>query len=272
MSATECADYTMLLHCFSGCRCDAESICNAIGLSLAHLYPTRYALRCARSAGAMPAAPEHVPSGNLNVEVDPKFKRLSQESRKHPARKQQVQALANELGVSVQSLNSLRVGWADVGGGRWIVPERDHRRRIVGINYRHLDGFRTAAKGGHRGLILPHESSETGTVYVCEGTSDTAAMLSGGRFAIGRPSAQGSALVRGWLARFVLDNCDGRRVVIVGDRDDAGITGARELAAWLAEECGREIRWGLPLPGHKDVREQWVATGNVKLKLQGEQS
>jgi hypothetical protein len=261
-----------LLHCFSGCHCDAESICEALGLSLAHLYPTPYALRCARVAGIEPATKSHVPAGSPNVEIDPKFKLRVVECRRHPERKRKVRELAASLGVTVKSLNALRVGWSDVRDGRWVIPERDHRKRIVGMSYRHPDGLRTSAEGGRRGLIIPRELAETGTVYVCEGMSDTAAMISAGRCAIGRSSATGSKLVKAWLARFILDHFNGRRVVIVGDRDAAGVAGARGLAAWLAEECGREVRWALPQVGHKDVREQWVSIGNVKLEFQGEQA
>jgi hypothetical protein len=118
--------------------------------------------------------------------------------------------------------------------------------------------------------MIPSPLPTDGSVYVCEGMSDTAATLSSGRCAVGSPSAQASDLVRVWIARLIRDNFQERRVVIVGDRDDVGESGAHDLAQWLTLECGRSVQWALPRRGHKDVREQWIAEGNVKLVLQGE--
>lgn len=64
-SITELPDGVLLVHCFSGCDCDAETICAALGLSLAHLYPTPYALR--RSGTQRPA----VGSTPVSSAVDP---------------------------------------------------------------------------------------------------------------------------------------------------------------------------------------------------------
>ncbi len=272
LSITERPDGILLLKCFSGLRCDGESICAAIGLSLAHLFPTPYALRHSGyeppAVGSMPVSPAINPSAPPN----PEMKRLAREGRQHAERRHRVLELASELGVSADTLDVLRVGWSDAGVGRWVIPERDHRGRVVGVSYRRADGLRTSAAGGRRGLIVPQPLATDGTVYVCEGMSDTAAMLSAGRCAIGRPSAQVSALVRVWLARTVLDQFTGREVIVVGDRDDAGAVGAHDLADWLEIECGRSVQWALPQPDYKDVREQWNSVGNVELLVQGEQS
>ena len=197
------------------------------------------------------------------------MKRLAREYHRHPDRATKIPDLARRLGVTVESLDALGVGWSGVQDGRWAIPEHDDQRRVVGVSYRHPGGRRTSAKGGRRGLILPRDLSDAGPLYVCEGMSDTAAMLSAGRCAVGRPAAQCSALVRAWLARLILAPCDGRRVIVVGDRDEAGVAGARDLADWLAGECGRSVRVALPPRGYKDVREQWVASGKITLMMQG---
>jgi hypothetical protein len=176
------------------------------------------------------------------------------------------------LGVSPESLDALQIGWIErYRSWWWAIPESDDRRHVVGIAYRQVrasEKFRIFEEGGWRGLILPSDLGTNSTLYMCEGMSDTAAMLSAGRSALGRSSAQASNRTRAWLVRLVAERCGDRRVVVVGDRNEAGIAGARELAERLAAECRREVRWALPRRGYTDIRDQWVATGTIKLKLQ----
>lgn len=260
------AGYDMLVYCHAGCTLD--KICSALGLTVAHLFATDYAKR------RRGKTPRPVPTKSLAVPddtdspPDPRLARLVKQHRYHPDRTRHVRELAAALGVSADALDRLRIGWAEAVRSRWSIPERDDRSRVVGISFRHPDGERTSLPGGRRGLSIPRGQTGRGTLYVCEGMSDTAAMLDAGRRAIGRPSASPSARVQVWLKRFVDAECVGDRVTIVGDRDDPGVEGARKLAKWLAEECGREVRWALPQVGHKDVREQWRAAGHVRLRLQ----
>lgn len=267
-SITERSDRSLLVHCFSGVHCDAESICAAIGLSVAHLFPTDYARRrrgC--GSGNSPGRTAYGPTVDSDAPPEPRFQALADRFRNHPDRKHHLARLADLLGIPAHVLRRCGIGWAD-SPERWCVPERDDLGRVVGISYRHACGMKTSAVGGKRGLVIPSRPAEDGTLYVCEGMSDTAAMLAAGRRAIGRPSAIPSAVSMAWLAGLINGVTADTRVIVVGDRDDAGRDGACSLSVWLAGECERAVRWALPRRGFNDVREQWQATGNVGLKLQ----
>lgn len=265
---TERSDRSLLVHCFSGIHCNAESICAAIGLSVAHLFATDYARRRRGCEGGQSPTPtascEPVDSDGP---PDPKFQALAERFQSHPDRNGYLAQLADLLGVPSRVLRRLGIGWVD-RPERWSIPERDDLGRVVGISFRHVCGTKTSASGGKRGLIVPDRAAEDDTLYVCEGMSDTAALLAAGRRAIGRPNAFPSALARSWLAKVVRSATADTPVIVVGDRDDAGRDGASSLSDWLAEECGRTVRWALPRAGFKDVREQWQETGSVGLKLQ----
>lgn len=68
------------------------------------------------------------------------------------------------------------------------------------------------------------------TVLICEGPTDTAAAISMGYYAIGRPSCVGCldhiAMLFRWAAPV-------RRAVIVSDLDDAGLRGAKSVQEHL---------------------------------------
>lgn len=258
--------YDLLLHCFAGCTLD--SICAALGLSVAHLFATDYARRrrgCGSRKSPTPAASRE--TVDSDGPPDPKFQALSERFQAHPDRNGYLAQLADLLGVPRRVLRRLGLGWVD-RPERWSIPERDDLGRVVGISFRHVCGTKTSASGGKRGLVVPDRPAGDGPLYVCEGMSDTAALLAAGRRAIGRPNAFPSALARAWLAKVVTAATPDTPVIVVGDRDDAGRDGASSLSDWLADECGRPVRWALPRAGFKDVREQWQATGSVGLKLQ----
>jgi hypothetical protein len=256
----------LLMYCFAGCT--LESICAALGLSVAYLFATDYARRRRGCGGGKSSTPaECRETVDSDGPPDPKFQALAERFQAHPDRDGYLAQLADLLGVPSRVLRQLLIGWVD-RPERWSVPERDDLGRVVGISYRHVCGSKTSASGGKRGLIVPARPAGDGTLYVCEGMSDTAAMLAAGRRAIGRPAAAGSAFTRTWLAKLINNLTADTGVVVVGDRDDAGRDGACSLSDWLADECGREVRWALPRKGFKDFREQWQATGSVGLKLQ----
>jgi hypothetical protein len=210
---------------------------------------------------------------DIDEDPDPRMAKRVRESREHPELPKRIAELAEMLRVTRESLDSLQVGWIyKYSSWWWAIPECDDRGRIVGVSYRqirHGEKIRISEDGGWRGLILPHDLGTNGTLYLCEGMSDTAAMLSAGRFALGRSSAQTSKRAQAWLTRLVAERGGSRRVVVLGDRNQAGIDGARSLAELLTAECGREVRWALPRHGYTDIREQWIATGTVTTVLQG---
>ncbi len=177
--------------------------------------------------------------------------------------------LARELSVTEDSLKRLCVGWrpratersplGDDAGNCWIFPERDAAMRMIGLMRRYEDPKlgKRMMYGGHRGLYIPIGWEEIpGPIYIPEGMSDTAALISAGRCAIGRPSAKGGApyLVR--LLRKVV-----RQIIVLGERDPKpdgswpGKEGMDHIAKILSEQLRRSIGTQLPPQGFKDVRE-----------------
>ena len=118
-----------------------------------------------------------------------------------------------ELGVSALSLRRLVVGWSARHGG-WSFPMSDAAGNVVGIRLRLPNGRKLAVKGGREGVFLPEgltsphpnplpkgegtkgeiplaKGEGTGWLLVCEGPTDTAALLDLGFSAVGRPSCTG---------------------------------------------------------------------------------
>jgi len=151
-------------------------------------------------------------------------------------------ALAASLGVSVAALRSIRAAWAPEHSA-WAFPMRNGAQQIVGIRLRGLDGHKWSVRGGHEGVFLPRLNPEP-TVWICEGPTDCAALLTLGKFAIGRPSCSGGiAHLAAVVARLRI-----RRAVIIADNDDdktmpngkcwnPGLDGAQRLAEEIGVPC-----------------------------------
>jgi hypothetical protein len=131
---------------------------------------------------------------------------------------------------------------------------------VIGVLRRFADGRKSYMPGGHRGLYLPSDLSLTdGLVYVPEGASDVAALLSHGVHAVGRPFCTGG--IQHLCTLFA-----GKRaqVMVVGENDQKedgrwpGRDGAMMIAGKLAEH-GIHAAWTLPPNEFKDVRA-WLTT------------
>ncbi|NQV24929.1 MAG: hypothetical protein HQ518_11230 [Rhodopirellula sp.] len=124
--------------------------------------------------------------------------------------------LAQQLGVSVKPLARLQVGWSP-RKQCWLFPERDGCGNIIGISKRFRNGRKRQVTGGNRGLCYaPDWEADSGPVLLVEGATDTAALLSIGLCAIGRPSNSGGvALLCELLCRLPFD----REVIVVGEND-----------------------------------------------------
>jgi hypothetical protein len=162
--------------------------------------------------------------------------------------------LAHELGVSAESLCRLRVGWS-ASHDAWTFPMHDAAGNVVGVRLRRRDGSKLSVWGGHEGLFIPIDLPQGGRLLICEGPTDTAALLDLGFSVVGRPSCSGGV-------RHVVDLV--RRlavpeVVIVADGDAPGQRGAGNLAATLAAYCPA-VRIIAPPAGVKDARE-WKRRG-----------
>lgn len=167
-----------------------------------------------------------------------------------------VDAHAAVLGVAPAALRRLGIAWARRPRA-WAFPMRDEREAIVGIRLRAEGGRKWAVSGSHSGLFIPTRLSGAEPLLICEGPTDTAAALTLGFDAIGRPSCEGNLeTVVGWL-------CDRPypEVVILADNDAPGLRGARKLAAVLRHPCRMVV------PPCKDIRE-WVRLGATRADVE----
>lgn len=193
---------------------------------------------------------------------------LAKRMYEHPHAPRRREQTAEHLGVSVESLERLKVGYGvDKYGGRefssW--PMRDWRGRIVGIVRRYDDGSKKSWHGGSTGLFVPQGwRNHPGIVLVVEGGSDTAAGDSCGVAAIGRPSNVGGS---DWVRRILR----GRKALVVGEHDqkperrgqlptcptDCEGCGHCYPGLYGARLCAERIGCGYVMPpdGVKDFRE-----------------
>ncbi len=157
---------------------------------------------------------------------------------------QRLEQLAAGLRVAMTPLRNMGLGWHD--DRAYSFPMHDGGGTVVGLRLRTLAGRKWAVKGSRNGLFLNQRTEGVGTVFVCEGASDTAAMMGLGLEAMGVPGAgQCVAALKMHLRR--------RDVVVMADRDEAGRRGADRIAAGLQRVC-RSVRLLYPRIG-KDVRE-----------------
>ena len=133
-------------------------------------------------------------------------------------------------------------------------PMFNEDRCAIGIRLRSLVGKKWAITGSKQGLFIPDQAIGQ-RVIICEGPTDTAAVLALGLYAIGRPSCQGCEDATAYF-------CRGRQVAILSDYDDVGYRGSVRLASVVARKA-KSVKIIEPLTG-KDVRE-W-ATSSATLE------
>lgn len=164
------------------------------------------------------------------------------------------QYLADQLGISPATLRLLDVGWCP-SRSCWTWPMRDAAGRIVGMRTRHTNGSKKADAGGDgNGLFLgPDLASDY--LLVCEGPTDTAALIDCGYTSVlGRPSCRGGNRYTIEIIR----RLSPAAVVLIPDRDDAGLSGFADLAAAIAESGAmpvERIDAVTPPPSVNDARE-----------------
>ena len=156
-----------------------------------------------------------------------------------------VRFLASSLSVTEASLKRLGIG---ISAGGFTFPMRDEQLNIIGIRRRFDNGRKNSVKGGKNGLFIPTGIENAKKLVICEGPTDCAAALDLGWAAIGRPNCNSKVAM---TVRYVR----GRPVVIIADRDEAGIRGGRKLAEALVKN-GSSVRVILPPLIYKDLR-QW---------------
>jgi hypothetical protein len=178
---------------------------------------------------------------------------------------------AGLLGVSAESLE--RLGAVLYQPSVLAFPMRRlsaGELEIVGIRLRAASGKKWAIPGSRAGLFIADDGPGdlVATVYLPEGPTDCAALLTAGVYAIGRHSCAGGA---DDIAPFV----QGRLAVVVADYDQPkprpdgttwrpGMDGAKDLAATLARSGN--VRSIVPAKG-KDARE-WLRQGMTARQLE----
>lgn len=177
----------------------------------------------------------------------------------------EITQLARDLGVDPDSLRRLGTGFLNrrikegyrVGswGTPYTFPMRDGRGRVIGIQLRTKDGKKLAVRGSRNGLLFDPAAKTADVTLITEGQSDTAAALTLGFEAIGIPGVMQGV---DYLLTALNLRC-ARDVVVVADRDDAGIGGARALVVRL-RDAGIPARVVFPSAPHKDLRA-WLQAG-----------
>jgi len=152
----------------------------------------------------------------------------------------------------------------DAANRAFAFPMRDGVGAVTGIRLRDGGGHKWAVRGGCDGLFYDPAMESAPELAVCEGPTDTAAALTLGLDAAGRPSCLSGADTLKALVRRL--GC--RRVTVIADHDGAkrrpdgsawfpGVQGARSLASAL----GRMTR--IVVPPAKDLRD-WLIDGATR--------
>jgi len=177
-----------------------------------------------------------------------------QQAKQTPGR---INSLAKDLGLHAIVLDDLEVGWSPRPQA-FSFPMRDTTGAVIGIRLRRLDGSKYAVRGSRDGLFIPKSMTHPSRLLICEGPTDTAAILSIGLSAIGRPSCTGgSALVLEFARKHTCTE-----IVVVADCDEPGLHGADALASQLCLYLP-SVRIIQPPQGIKDARA-WVNAGATR--------
>jgi phage/plasmid primase-like uncharacterized protein len=171
--------------------------------------------------------------------------------------------LALSLGVDCEAVERLDPVY-DPMHRAFAFPMRDADGRTVGVRLRNADGRKWAVRGSREGAFIPAGGFAGRELVVCEGPTDTAAALTLGLQAVGRPSCAGATeVIRGICVRM-----RATLVTIVADHDD--LKRRPDGSAWRpgisgAADLGRALRrqYRVVVPPAKDIR-QWVCEGATR--------
>jgi hypothetical protein len=176
--------------------------------------------------------------------------------------------LADELGVNQPSLINIRCAFFPKYAA-YAFPMSDGDGKNIGIRLRNNSGEKWAVTGSRQGIFLPTFETEDKIAFLPEGPTDTAALLTMGLYAIGRPTCTGgNDLIAQALKRLGI-----RKAVIVADNDELKQLGPRqgrpgiEGALKLKKELGLpSVIWIPPAP-IKDARAFLKAGGTKEMIL-----
>ncbi len=189
--------------------------------------------------------------------VAPVLFRLMAEVWRRNMRPNYLLRAAELLGLPVDPIERLGVGWSvEHQATSW--PMRNAAGDVVGVRLRcPKTGKKWAVKGSRAGLFFPLDLltiERPERLIVCEGPTDTAAMLAVGLHAVGVPSAGGSIDLLLELCRRIRPEY----LQIMADADGPGAVGAERVATALVIVAPVVVV--SPLGGCKDSRA-WVVGG-----------
>ncbi len=169
-----------------------------------------------------------------------------------------IENLAEQLGVGVLPLRKLGCVWASTHRA-WAFPMKDGHGEFVGIRLRTSDGHKFAVRGSHQGVFLPGGEADL-MALICEGPTDTAAALTLGFYAVGRPSCSGG--MQDIMTAFRRLRVS--RAVLIADADDPGVRGAQMLQEHLRIASAslvlptKDLRAFVTLGGTRDLLDSMI--------------
>ncbi|MCB9609453.1 MAG: toprim domain-containing protein [Polyangiaceae bacterium] len=261
LAISEGEEGQVLLYCHAGCR--LEDILAALGASWSELFPCSglgaHHHRSQRKRVCEPRGSLHI---DLGLARDPGIAKLA-EAAITRARGWPLEELSRDTGPSVGSYERLQTGYLvgelaeraglNDGSIAYSFPMRLPHGPVCGVRVRSRSGRKWAVQGSRNGLFIPEGVDlQHDRLVLCEGPTDTAALLDLGVPAVGRPDAQGRLELCAELAR---QNRAGQ-IVVVADNDAPGLEGAFRCARALRVQCP-DVRVVQPPIAHKDVR-QWA--------------
>lgn len=163
-------------------------------------------------------------------------------------------ALANELNVSVKSIQDWRIGY---NGVAYTIPMYNINEAsyedmyICGVQRRYYNGIKKAVYGSALGVMWPWDNGDwCNTLFICEGFSDAINLYDLGLKVIARPNCH-------WVGciPYLMSDIEPDTIVIIPDNDEVGIQGAKELdKEFRWEDCGNYI---FEYKGARDIRD-WI--------------
>lgn len=188
--------------------------------------------------------------------AEPERFRLMAEQWRRNMRPEYLIRSAALLGLPTEPLSRLSIGWApEHKATTW--PMRNDAGAVIGIRLRCPEmAKKWAVKGSKAGLFYDPDTmrAQIHRLFVCEGCTDTAAMLWLGCDAVGVPSAGGGGDLLASLCRRIRPG----EIVLMADNDGPGLAGMSKLADSLVIIA--PVRIVSPPSGIKDARA-WVVGG-----------
>lgn len=199
---------------------------------------------------------DHRSNRTIRLDLSPPMRdwQALHESYQRDVSPQSLDTFAEDMAVSADSWRRLGIGWS-ASCGCWSFPMRHADGTICGLCFRSpIDGKKTFLKESKLGLFIPTDLAGD-SLLVCEGGSDTAALLDLGFSAVGRASCGTGAALLTELVKLRQP----QKVVIVADGDAPGLRGAESLASVIVA-YSPAVSVITPPAGIKDAR-RWKQAG-----------